>query len=98
MLITSLPHLYISVATVLARCVSETYNYNLDKRLVFKAHETAHFSRYVMLAIGRTVASALFVSIFVFLLGDGELFIKIIVDLTIFFIGYRLEKNWVYSK
>lgn len=98
MLIDSMPYLYITVATFLARAVSDVYNFFLDKKLVFKAEETAHPGRYVMLAIGKTAASALLVSGAVFLLGDGELWIKLLVDTLIFFVGYRIEKSWVYGK
>ncbi len=94
----SMPLLYITVATFLARVISDTYNYFLDKTLVFQAGETSHFGRYVLLALLKTALSAALVSGAVFLLNGGELSIKLVVDTLIFFLGYRIEKSWVYEK
>ncbi len=94
----SMPLTYIAVSTFIGRVFSDTYNYYLDKYLVFKADEISHVGRYMLLATGKTVASAILVSILVFLFRGGEMPIKLVIDMLIFFVGYRIEKHWVYEK
>lgn len=98
LLIDSFPYLYITIATVLARIVSDIAVYYMDKHVVFKASEISHPERFVMLSIAKMIFSAILVTILVFLFKDGETWIKMFVDTLIFFIGYRFEKNWVYAK
>lgn len=96
-LIDYLPLSYIAVSTFIARIISDSFNYFMDKNVVFKSHNAAHIDRYIILALAKTVLSAAMVTALVFLFRDGETWIKMFVDTIIFFLGYRFEKNWVYE-
>lgn len=95
--IDSFPILYISISTFLARIISDSYNYYFDKTIVFKSKDKSNFGRYIILCICKTIASAVAVTALVFILSDGETWIKLLVDTIIFFIAYKFEKNWVHQ-
>ena len=97
MFIDAFPILYISISTFLARVVSDFYNYYFDKTLVFKSKESSSLGRYAILCVCKTAASALGVTLLVMLLKDGEIWIKLFVDTVIFFVAYKIEKNWVHK-
>ncbi len=96
--IDSFPFFYITIATFIARVVSDVYNYYFDRTFVFKTQDTSSFGRYVILSVAKTILSAAAVTALVFVVKDGETWIKLFVDTVIFFMAYKIEKNWVHAR
>lgn len=89
---------YLTAATVLARIISAVYNFTINYKLVFSSQE--HLSRailkYVVLAIIQMLSSALLLNYIYPLLGGAEVLVKILVDITIFFISFFIQKKFIY--
>lgn len=93
---------YVAVATVGARVCSAGVNYLLNYSIVFRsaAGRARSAVRYVALAVCQMGLSAALVSCGVFLLpaGASELWIKLPVDLLLFFLSYMIQREFVYKK
>ncbi len=90
---------YITVATVLARIISATYNYLLNYKVVFRSEKkhTSSAKRYFVLAVIQMSCSALFTTWFVTLFTSlPEVVIKIVVDTTLFIISYIIQRKMVF--
>lgn len=93
------PDIYIGLATFLARIISASYNYAMNYIKVFhsKAKVPTSGSKYALLAVLQMSCSALMVSygklIFPFI---QETMIKIVVDIILFFISYKIQQKFVY--
>ena len=93
--------LYVSLATVIARVISATYNYIINYKIVFKSKESVSKSiiKYVGLAVVQMMLSALLVTIGVKIFtGHNETVIKIIVDVFLFFVSYKIQQNFVFRR
>lgn len=94
------PEFYIALATFLARIVSACYNYAMNYIKVFhsKAKVPTSGSKYALLAVLQVSCSALMVScgkaIIPFM---SETLIKVVVDVFLFFISYKLQQKFVYN-
>ena len=91
--------LYAFIATILARVLSATYNYLLNYSVVFKSKASHKQSakRYLILAILQMLCSAMLVAFGVWILGEQfNMIVKIIVDTTLFFISYIIQREIVY--
>lgn len=90
---------YITAATVLARVISALYNYFLNYKVVFKSRSTVGKSgkRYFLLAIVQMGLSALLVNLLYPLFGGYEVFIKMPVDILLFFVSFVIQRELVYS-
>lgn len=92
---------YLFISTVLARVISATYNCLLNYKFVFQSNETwgKVLSKYVFLAAVQMMSSACLVTMgcefFYFM---PELLVKIIVDVCLFFISYRIQKLLVFKR
>ena len=90
---------YIFPATVLARIISATYNHTVNYFLVFNGRRkyVQSAARYFCLAaVQGCVSAALTAAIFSVVESDLELFVKIPVDIALFFVNYFVQKNFVY--
>lgn len=94
------PMSYIILSTVLARVASASFNYLSNKYLVFKTKKKSNFVlKYSILFGLEMFTSALVVQLVVsFTSFDTEWLVKILTDLVIFFIGFYVQKNWVFKK
>ncbi len=93
----------ILAAIVLSRFISAVFNYLCNKRLVFSdpGHQRASFARYAVLALAIMSLSYAGTAFFSLLFDVNGMFItavKIIVDITLFILSYRLQKRWVFPK
>ncbi len=91
--------LYAAVATVFARIISGTYNYLVNYKFVFKSTEKKLTSagKYVALALAQMGCSALLVTLAIHLFaGVNESILKIVVDCTLFFVSYVIQKKFVF--
>ena len=91
---------YIVVSTVAARIISALYNYIFNYKLVFRSEGgvARTLPRYILLAIVQMSLSAFLVNELYPLVGGYEIFIKIPVDVTLFFLSYVIQREFVYSK
>lgn len=94
----------ILVAVVAARAVSSLFNCIFNKKAVFKSDESYSkvLVKYYVLCIIQTAISYFGVAALNTLLklngGLLTVFVKIVVDVILFFISYRIQKAWVYNK
>lgn len=94
------PEFYIVAATFLARIISASYNYAMNYIKVFHSKAKLHVSssKYALLAVLQMSCSALLVSIGKTIMPFmQETVIKIIVDIVLFFISYKIQQKLVYS-
>lgn len=88
-----------AVATVGARAISSVSNYLLNYFLVF-ASKRKHYQsavRYFLLAVLQmSVSAALTTGLFNLLSADVELFVKIPVDILLWFFSFQIQKRYVY--
>ena len=90
---------YILIATVLARAVSATLNFMLNRNLVFhqKGHTGSTLARYAALCVCIMLCSAGGV----WLLGRIHFrssVAKLIVDFLLYFVSYRVQQRWVFRE
>lgn len=94
------PLWYVAAATVLARVISGIYNYLLNYKLVFKSTEKYRSSlpKYFLLAVCQMSLSAFFVTGIVRVLGSvSETAVKIVVDIVLFFISYKVQQEYIFK-
>ena len=87
------------IATVIARVCSSIVNYTINKKAVFRSGGKASMRRYYTMWLCQMGASYGLVYLFVDLTGAKGLLktvVKMAVDTTLFFVGYFVQKNWVF--
>lgn len=92
---------HITIATVLARIISATYNYLLNYKIVFKSkeHHGMAAGKYTLLAFVQMACSAGLVSLLYNLTGGfSEILIKICVDICLFFVSFQIQREFIYKK
>lgn len=89
----------IVLATILARIVSSFVNFILNKKFSFNNDNkiSKTIIKYYTLCIIQMLTSGILVSLIYNLLGTSEVVIKIIVDTVLFFINYRIQRNWIFN-
>jgi putative flippase GtrA len=95
-----IPILFAS-AYALARIVSATLNYTLNRRVVFGDGDKSSVPRYFILSVCQLAISAGLGQFIVWALPADhpswlELIIKMAVDTTLFFLSFRIQNNWVF--
>lgn len=89
---------YIVIATALARILSATYNYLINYKVVFQSKCSVKNSaiKYILLAVCQMLCSALLVDVLYPVLGGLEVFVKVPVDVLLFFISFFIQREFVY--
>ena len=89
----------ILAATAVARIVSASVNFLLNKNFVFKlkGNSAGALWKYIVLSIANLLVSAGCVKLMT-LLGIGSTAAKLIVDFILYFINYRIQRNWVFRE
>lgn len=87
------------LATVLARLGSGTANFLLNRHWCFRSQMPAgrESVRYLLLFVGQMLLSAGLVAL-LSLLWFPPILAKVLVDVVLFFISFRLQKNWVFRQ
>ena len=97
---------YLTIATCTARVISASFNYTVNYLLVFKSKETVRSTlpKYVINSACIMCASSFLVSmihprvsVIHPLVAGNELFVKIPVDITLFFINYLIQSHLIYK-
>lgn len=91
----------IFLATFLARAVSSVFNYCMNRKAVFRSDASVKktLSKYYVLCALQTACSYLLVYLLSFLSQAGpalELLFKILVDLILFLLSFRIQQGWVF--
>lgn len=86
------------LATAVARICSGIFNFLLNRYFSFRSREPAgqEIFRYILLFLGQMLASAGFVSVLA-LSPVPVTLAKVIVDTALFFISFRIQKNWIFA-
>lgn len=90
---------YVTIASVIARIISASYNYTINYKLVFnsKSKHSKSALRYLILAILQGSLSALLVTGAVWAIPMGnETIIKMVIDVVLFFISYCIQRTFVF--
>lgn len=89
----------IVLSTVAARICSSLFNYKINKNVVFGSKQGKEtFFRYYLLCVMQMLASAFAVSGAYALTKVNSTILKLIVDLLLFFVSYRIQQKWVFVK
>jgi len=92
------------ISTVLARVISSLVNYTVNRNVVFNGGKNAGHTllRYYALAIPVMLSSVGLVSLLKYLFGSEyailTTLIKMIVDTFLFFLTFRIQREWVFRK
>ena len=90
-------------STVCARVISASVNYLLTKRFVFHFKSdsaqgtTKSAGAFFLLSAMQCICSALVVSAMKFLLGGNVVGIKVLVDMTLFFVSYKIQHKYIFK-
>lgn len=88
------------VSTVLARVVSVSISFCINRKVVFKSdvNLVRNMIMYYSLAAIIMLASAGLVTFFVYIFGGGKTFTKLFVDLCLFFVSYQIQQRVIFRK
>lgn len=89
---------YIVAATVLARVISAVYNFLINYKVVFRSKEriAVTAAKYFLLALVQMLCSAFLVNALYGLVGGTEVFVKMPVDVFLFFVSFVIQREFVY--
>ena len=91
---------HIFLATLIARVISGTLNYYLNKKLVFHSKTPAikSFPRYLVVFFTILLLSAYLTSSLHIWFNWDDNAVKIPVDIALFFLSYFIQRKWVFSE
>jgi len=92
------PEMYIVFATILARVISASFNYLINRKKVFENGDERSFVKYIILAGVIMALSAGLVHGTFLITSRGEVVIKGIVDSLLFLVGFIIQRDWVFKK
>ncbi len=90
----------IIMGTFFARAISGFINFNINKNIVFNSHERSDkiLVKFYFYTFGTMTTSAICVMLLHNIFPNVlETLLKIIVDVTIYFIGYRIQKKYIFK-
>lgn len=91
--------LNIFISTIFARIIADFINYYLTNYFVFDSREKAKdiLFRYYLLSCIKMIISAIIVILLSSIISINSTILKVIVDLFIFFISYKVQKKYVFK-
>lgn len=88
----------VTLASVLARAISSVVNFTLNHKLVFKKGKSNSVIRYFLLVVVQIILSSSLVTILKNALTTLPIsLVKILVDGTLFFVSYFVQKHLIFS-
>ncbi|HPZ24041.1 MAG TPA: bifunctional glycosyltransferase family 2/GtrA family protein [Bacilli bacterium] len=86
------------IANILARVVSATFNYNVNRNIVFNSEDSIYKSgsMYLLLALVILIMNTLLLSLFVSL-GINSLLAKVIVEVLLFSVSWIVQKKLIFN-
>ena len=91
----------IVIATAVARVCSSLFNYNMNRRKVFRNGGRNSILKYYILCVLQFAASAGLVSLLAFLFpagSFGKTLFKALVDVFLFLLSYQIQREWVFRR
>ncbi len=87
------------MATALSRIASGSVNFSLNRKICFDSTNStgSDAARYIELFVGQMCLSAILV-VFLSFFGIKKQIGKIIVDTMLFFVSYKIQKEWVFHE
>jgi glycosyltransferase involved in cell wall biosynthesis len=87
------------IAVFAARVLSALFNFTVNRNGVFKSKANAGRSmlRYALLCVVQVTVSAFATGALVFLTHGGETAWKIVVDIVLFLVSFRIQRGWVFK-
>lgn len=88
----------IVISNISARVISSTFNYTLNKKMVFKDKKNVSKSifKYYLLALFILVLNTSILYLLVNVVGFNKYISKLIVELVLFMISYRVQKKYIF--
>ena len=90
----------ITISTIVARVISSTFNFYLNKKFVFKYEKNTKKSllKYYSLCVVQMLLSAVLVTVVWKHTKYPETRIKIVVDTILFLLSYFIQQRWVFKR
>lgn len=94
----ALPDTYIIVSTYIAKVLSCSYSFLVNKNLVFehRGNEIPTAIRYIILCVVQATLSGLLTNALAGYIHWNEVFDKIIIDTLLFFVSFQVQNRWVF--
>jgi glycosyltransferase involved in cell wall biosynthesis len=91
---------YILIATFGARLISATFNFQMNRKQVFKSVHNSNTAivRYILLASIIMLLSAISVKFLYNVSPLGETISKVLVDIFLITISFQVQRDWVFKK
>lgn len=88
------------MSNAIARLGSGTFNYLLNRNLVFKDQQNARktFLGYLLLATGILLANNVVLSFYTYMLGISVWLAKILTEITLFLISLTVQTTLIFKK
>ncbi|WP_032112524.1 GtrA family protein [Candidatus Paracaedibacter symbiosus] len=93
-LMFSLP---ITFSFIFARFIAFIFNYNINKRVVFKFNQKWSFYKYILLFMINLFIGSIFMG-GIELYGYNAFYAKVLIELILFFFNFFLQREWVFKK
>lgn len=95
-------NMYILLSTITARVISSLCNYAINHKIVFKSKGTMKQTiiRYYILCVCQMMVSYGIVALVSGVINAGKslvVVLKLITDVILFFISFRIQKQWVFN-
>lgn len=89
----------ITLSNIFARIISATFNYNMNKKIVFKSNNktSKSFIQYTLLAFNILIINTLLLNVLV-KLGISKYASKILAEIILFMLSYFVQKNKIFKK
>ena len=85
----------VTAANIMARMVSALYNYNMNKRVVFKTDKKSTFFQYVVLVAAILVLNTIILNFFIHA-GLNKYLAKVLTELALFTVSYIIQKKLIF--
>lgn len=87
-------------STILARIISATVNYIVNRQVVFQTNEDRRKSaaQFLVLSIAQCLTSALLVYLLEKISSGNAVGLKVLVDVMLFFVNYKVQQKFIFVK
>lgn len=89
----------ILLSNIVARIISGTFNFTLNKNVVFKSKNktSKSFVQYALLAVSILIVNTILLNFFVSVLGANKYFIKIVIELIMFIVSWLVQRLIIFK-
>lgn len=87
----------IFISNIIARFISATINYNINKKIVFKSNKKSVYE-YIMLSLGIILINSLILNIFISKMNINIYIAKILIELILFIINFIIQNNIIFKE